>query len=183
MVPMQQQVTPPQFLVNGRWQSQQQGFGTQIPVEQIVQMGDGAGSVSKPTFIGGLVGAVAGALIGGKDNRLLGAALGTGAGALAGSMVNEGGNTQQVITQQQNRCGGGKVWAKLSWPGHHQDGNMVCMAPDDQHRAGNEQAVQVANTENSRCSGGKVWAKLNWTGHHQDGNMVCMAPDDPHKGS
>ncbi len=186
MIPVQpvQQVAPPQFLCNGRWQVGPCGSsqGTSIPVGQIMQAGSGIG---KCELVGGGIGALGGAAVGGKEHRGVGAILGAIVGAFAGNKYCES-EAQQVVstTAPQNRCSDGKVWAKLDWSGHPQDGNMVCMAPDDLHRADNStQSEKIARTESSRCKDGKVWAKLSWYGHPQDGNMVCMMPDDPHKGN
>lgn len=199
MVPGQQHVhravapeekvsSPKELCRNGRgWQdigTCNSNSGVQIPVGQIMQAGSGIGNCE---LVGGGVGAVGGALIGGKEHRGVGAILGAIVGAFAGNKYCESERqAQQTVPQQlKNRCGEGKIWGKLAWPGHPQDGNMVCMAPDDPQRAdGNStQQEKVASAQSSRCKDGKVWAKLTWSGHPQDGQFVCMASDDPHKGN
>ncbi len=176
-VPAPQKLGQPQECWDGRLITQPQG--NFAPVMQA------GANIGKCELVGGAAGAVGGALIGGEENRGIGAIIGGLVGAFAGNKYceSEQQQVQQVMTQPQNRCSDGKVWAKLAWPGHPQDGNMVCMAPDDSHRAGNStQPEKVASAVPSRCKDGKVWAKLAWQGHPQDGNMVCMLPDDPHKG-
>lgn len=187
MVPVQQtqRVTPPQELCPGRgWVdigTCNRSSGMQIPVGQIMQAGSGLGTCE---VVGGVGGAVGGALIGGKDHRGLGAILGAVVGAFAGNKYCES-EQQAVPVATENRCRDGKVWAKLAWSGHPQDGNMVCLDQNDPHRAdGNStQPQKVARAESSRCKDGKVWAKLAWPGHPQDGNMVCMMSDDVHRGN
>lgn len=182
-------------------------FG-QINQNQVGQMMQVGGplinSSGKCEIVGGIAGGVAGNLIAGRmkgNNRAAGTILGVLAGGFLGNKycepdvvppqrqaVMQEMPSQRVMQQsqpQQDECGRGKIVAKLDLPGHEQDGDYVCMYPDDPHRAGsnNRQSRHVSSSNSEdRCDPGLVWSKLNWPGHPQHDTNACMKPDDPHRG-